>query len=187
MVLVFLCVVIVFLITIKKKTCVFLCEGLRRVLLNKNCEIGNGVHFDSCERGLTTQTNSMSMQDCVSNPKSLIIFCVVILVEWLMGVCGLVMWLQGNKCTMKQPTMKIYVSYCHFAMLLWIVFFSFCKRKRAWRNIFMTPPQHWVQRSFPRYGARLGNHLFLGPYFGKVPTMEFHPTHKYKFMIWCLI
>jgi hypothetical protein len=90
-VLVFLCVVIVFLITIKKKTCVFLCEGLRRVLLNKNCEIGNGVHFDSCERGLTTQTNSMSMQDCGSNAKSLIIFCVVILVEWHMGVCGLVM------------------------------------------------------------------------------------------------
>ncbi len=44
------------------------------------------MHFDSCGHGVRTKTNSMSMQDCGSNPKNLIIFCVVMLVEWHMGV-----------------------------------------------------------------------------------------------------
>jgi hypothetical protein len=67
----------------------------------------------------------------ISNLKKLIIFCVVMLVEWHMGV---VVWWCDHKVTSapwNNQLWKFYATYCHFAMLLWIVFFHYAKGREV--------------------------------------------------------
>jgi hypothetical protein len=76
----------------------------------------------------------------ISNLKKLIIFCVVMLVEWHMGV---VVWWCDHKVT-SAP----WNNQCSYEL------FSFIMQKEGkWRHSFVTLSQNWVIRSFPRYGA----------------------------------